>query len=280
MKDLVTYFFSALHFKDKAVLFKKLLYLFLIFKCSCWLLNYSLLFSKNSVISDKEFDIGLIRGAAFFLYDRSYQWLCLWAILLVLLLSTLSLLKIHLYFIFDFTIWFIILNLHYRVYSTLTAGDFLLNQLLFFNCFIVFKNSSFTSWRSELISCLHNFGVIGVIIQVCFLYLASAITKLNDPSWMSGEAISITSQVHHFNLYTPLRFSVGSLIGHLLNFTVILYQLLFSLLIWFRKIKKVLLVIGIIIHLYIAFVMGLVSFGLLMLIPYIFFWPIRNKDKA
>lgn len=279
MTNLLTYFFTVPLFIQRARLFKQLLYLFLLFKCAYWLLNYNLLFGENSVITDKEFDIALIRGAAFYLYDRSHQWLCLWAIAAVIILSVLSLLKIQVYFIGDFITWLIIVNLHYRIYPALTAGDFLLNQLLIFNCCILLSEPNNNSIFSQLKNCFHNFAVIAVMVQVCFLYLASGITKLLDDSWMSGTAISTISQVNHYNFFHAIRWQSNSIISEILNFTVIFYQLLFPLLIWFRKVKKGLLLTGIVIHLYIAFVMGLVTFGLLMLIPYTLFWPQRRNNR-
>jgi hypothetical protein len=58
-----------------------------------------------------------------------------------------------------------------------------------------------------------------------------------------------------------------------LNYVVLAYQLLFPVLVWIKKIKKPFLILGILMHLYIAFVIGLVSFGFVMILPYIYFWP-------
>jgi hypothetical protein len=32
-------------------------------------------------------------------------------------------------------------------------------------------------------------------------------------------------------------------------------------------------------HLYIAFVMGLVDFGLVMILGYVYFWPVKGSNK-
>ncbi|MCW3076790.1 MAG: hypothetical protein JWO32_1399 [Bacteroidetes bacterium] len=278
MKDPVTYFFSDLNYQSRAAIFKKLLYLFVIAQCIYWLINYDLLFGENSVITSREFDIGFIKGLAFFLYHPQNSSLCLMAIIAALILSLLSLLKIKLYFIFDFILWLLVLNLHNRVYPTLTGGNYFLNQLLFFNCFIsfVFPNKN-TTWH-QLKTCFHNFAILAIIIQVCFLYCASGLLKLNDSEWMSGEAFSLISGVNHYNTYTPVRFSENSNLPLIITFVVIFYQLLFPILIWFSSIKKIMILIGICMHLYIALVMGLLSFGLVMLIPYVFFWPSKKQE--
>jgi hypothetical protein len=171
------------------------------------------------------------------------------------------------------------LNLHNKLYPTLTGGDFLLNQFLFFNCFISKTYEIKKTAFNELKALFHNLGVIAVIVQMCFVYLVSGITKLQDESWMSGEAVAAISQVDHYSMYTQFRFRRDSTIASMLNYLVVFYQLLFPVLIWFSKVKKPLLIAGIILHLYIAFVMGLVTFGLVMMIGYIYFWPFEKKKQ-
>ncbi|MBA3663822.1 MAG: hypothetical protein H0W61_06395 [Bacteroidetes bacterium] len=280
MKDPLTYFFKDLNFKEQSALFKKLLYIFLIIKSAYWLFSYDLLFGPHSVITVNESQIEPFKAAAFFLYAPANHHLCLWALIAVIVLSIFGLFFKKLYFINDLVLWFLILNLHNRVYSTLSGGDYLLNQLLFFNCFISNGFDAKKTWPSQLRICLHNFGVLAVLIQVCLAYFISGITKAQDATWLSGEAVACTSEVDHFNLYRGIVFSRDSFLAHLLNYTVILYQLLFPVLIWLGKLKKPLILMGICIHLYIAFVIGLIGFGIIMIIPYVFFWPRRQRLMA
>jgi hypothetical protein len=181
-------------------------------------------------------------------------------------------------YLYDLVLWFLVLNLHNKFYPTLTGGDFLLNQLLFFNCFISGNHEVKKSVFNEIRICLHNLGAIAIITQICFVYFVSGITKLMDETWMSGSAVSMVSQVDHFSLYSHFRFSKDSALANLLTYVVMFYQLLFPVLIWFSKIKKPLIIFGIIIHLYIALGMGLFTFGLVMLIGYIFFWPYAKSS--
>ena len=57
----------------------------------------------------------------------------------------------------------------------------------------------------------------------------------------------------------------------LLNYTVIAYQLLFSVFVWIQPLKKWFLLIGVVQHLFIAFILGLPSFGLIMIVAYAVF---------
>ena len=181
-------------------------------------------------------------------------------------------------FLFEFLVWLLVINIHNKIYPTLTGGDYLLNQFLFFNCFLSKSLNSFINWQSSLSKCFHNFGVLALLIQIQLVYLIAALAKLSSNDWLSGVAIINLDKVEYFNLYSK-AFSVTGISAYFFNYLVLSYQLLFPVLIWFEKIKKPLLIMGIFTHLYIAFVMGIMGFGLIMLIPYVFFWPVKNTNN-
>jgi hypothetical protein len=60
---------------------------------------------------------------------------------------------------------------------------------------------------------------------------------------------------------------------------VLAYQILFPAVVWFKKIKKPFLILGILMHVYISLVMGLVLFGLIMIICYAIFWEKGATEK-
>ena len=192
-------------------------------------------------------------------------------------LAALGFFKLRIY-LTDFLIWFIVINIHNRIYPALTGGDYLLNQLLFFNIFISGKYILKNDWKNQIKKCLHNLGVFAIMTQICLVYFFSALAKLHDENWLNGTAVLMTSQVDHFSL--PIISNNAARFTFLLvflNYLVLFYQVLFPIVIWIKKIKKTFIVIGILMHLYIAFVMGLVSFGLIMILPYIYFWPEKKK---
>lgn len=280
MQNPVAYFFSDYNFKTRSLWFKRLLWLFLVIKCIYWIQYFDLLFGKNSFVFLKEFDAGLLTNTAFILNKPQHSELCIWALVLLMTLSLLSLMNLKIMFVFDFLIWFLVINLHNRIYPTLTGGDYLLNQFLFFSIFIQTGFANVVNWKNHFKTFLHNFGVSAVLLQVCYVYVVSGITKLYDQDWMNGEAVAMISQIDHYSLSSRLTFDVNSIFAKILNYLVILYQLMFPVLIWITKIKKPLIIFGIIIHLYIAIVMGLVNFGLLMLIAYVYFWPSKETNDS
>jgi len=254
-----------------------LLYCFIILKCLYWLCFYEVLFGSNSIIFSKAYPIKSISDLAFWLYSKTDPALAYYFIFPVLGLSVLNLVFPKLYFITDLILWFLVVNLHTKIYSSLTGGDYLVNQFLFINCFLSASFTISSTWQNNLKRVLHNFGTVAILVQVCLVYFLSALAKLGDMAWLSGKALPMIAQVHHFSMYDPLIVPAFLLV--ILNYVVLLYQLSFPVLIWFNKIKKPLILLGIGMHLYIAFVMGLTGFGLIMLIPYVYFWPQNIVQK-
>ena len=107
------------------------------------------------------------------------------------------------------------------------------------------------------------------------VYFLSALAKLNNEEWLNGSAISNTLQVQQYSLEIFSNTKQNAL-SFIFNYLVLFYQLFFPLVIWFKKIKKPFLIIGIIMHLFIAFVMGLMSFGFIMILGYIYFYDFKN----
>ena len=280
MQKAISYFFSDYNYKNQSGWFKKLLYALLLVKCCYWLMYYDLLFGSNSIVYTKPFNLGFINGIAFLLYKQMSVGAGLWFIGLLIGLCILNIFKVNIYFLSDFIVWLLVINIHNKIYPTLTGGEYLLNQLLFFNCFICnkFNDPDINGWKCQLKTCIHNLGVLSVIVQICLIYLFSAMAKLGNESWLNGSAVGIISQIDHYSLPSISNSLARS--GFLmvsLNYIVLGYQLLFPVVVWIKKIKRPFIVIGILMHLYIALVMGLVSFGFIMILPYLYFWPEKEK---
>ena len=281
MKEKVFQYFSdQMHFQRRSTVFKKLLYILVLVKSVFWLSHYALYFSENSIIYTKPFsNLGIIQNAAFLLHQMNSNNAGFFFIIPTLLIALAGLFKFRILILTDLLLWFLVVNIHNRIYSTMTGGEVLMNQLLFFNAFIGYptkKSTSFSSYQNIL----HNFGSLGVIVQVCFVYFFSALAKLQNESWLEGNAIIETLQVAHYST-TFLSKAVLTLpwLFVALNYIVLLYQLFFPVLVWIKKIKKPFIAIGILMHLFIVFGMGLVTFGSVMILTYIYFWPLKEESR-
>ncbi len=171
-------------------------------------------------------------------------------------------------------IFFITTNLSNRMYLMNTAGEQLLLIFLFFLMF--FPNEK--EEESEFKNLLGNICSIACFIQMIFLYFFSGIFKLYGPEWRGGSALFLTLMMDEFshplikeNLTNNNFFLI---IG---TYVALLYQLLFPIVIWFKKIRRHFLWIGIGFHISIALIMGIFDFGMIMLIAYIQY---MDNEKA
>ncbi len=277
MKKITAYFFNEYKYVQHTVYFKTLLYLFLAVKTIYWLSYYSLFFGHNTIAFTKTQTIVAIKEPAFLLYNNAGNNFGYVFIIGALVFLTLSYFFKKIPFIFEFFLWFSVINIHNKIYPTLTGGDLLLNQLLFFNCFLAKVYKTDLSTQNSLRICFHNFGTLAIIIQVCFVYFIAAIVKIYSADWLSGMAIANLGLVEHFNLFSgPIV--KNEILNACINYSVLFYQLTFPFVVWFNKFKKPFLFIGIIMHLYIAFITGLVAFGLIMIIAYAYFWPFKKQN--
>jgi hypothetical protein len=174
-----------------------------------------------------------------------------------------------------FILWFGILNINNNVYPTLSGGDYLLQHFLFFCIFLSNTKPKLSPFYSSLDIAVHNTGMIALRVQLCLVYFLAGYAKLLDADWINGNAISDSLAVHDYS--TPFFYETSGTIGQTLNYVVIWYQLLFPVLIWIKKIKKWYLLIGVLQHLFIAFAIGLPSFGFIMIIAYAAFYAPFKK---
>jgi hypothetical protein len=237
-------------------------------------LKFKELFSAERLIFHHKQSSGVINDFAYFLTQHYSVMLGAISVILLALLAMISLLKKANYLI-NFFLWLLVININNFLYPTLTAGDYLTNQLLFFNIFFLPKVSN-NSAINDLKTSLHNVALLGIKIQVCLAYFLAAWFKVMDDSWINGMAVYQTFQIPE---YSNAFFSMLPVSACLvLTYATIIYQLLFPVFIWLRPAKIYLLSFGVLQHLLIAFGMGLFSFGIIMIICYILFLKYDYKS--
>ncbi|HEY5690613.1 MAG TPA: HTTM domain-containing protein, partial [Cyclobacteriaceae bacterium] len=115
-------------------------------------------------------------------------------------------------------------------------------------------------------------------IQMALIYFMSGYDKLTSAAWRSGAAVHSITQLTFFqNPFINLALNEWQCV--LLAWLIILFELGFAILIWFRKLRIPMLVMGVIFHLSIVFLLGLADFGILMILCYAVFLPVRKKEQ-
>lgn len=112
----------------------------------------------------------------------------------------------------------------------------------------------------------HNSALLAITLQLCAVYLASGTRKLMGPLWQNGTAIYYVlrnfefSRVGWVDLFTSNLYLIPAT-----TYFVVALQCSFVVLVWGRKSRIALIGALFILHLGIAYFMGLVRFSLVMI---------------
>lgn len=117
-------------------------------------------------------------------------------------------------------------------------------------------------------------------IQIALVYLCAGLMKIHGDLWGKGIALYYTLNIeqysHPFLVHVAQKFPLITVVG---NYVTLLFQLSFPFLIWFHGTRKPMLFLGTLLHLGIAFGMGLFGFGFAMCVSYFAFYS-NEKAKA
>lgn len=272
MNKIAAYFFDKKNQIKEIEWFRTALYLFLLYKVCVYALQFESLFSNERLIYHEIKFVNFIVSSVYVLNDHYSVSLGLVFIVLTAILSIIGLLKKSNY-LTNSLLWLVVTNLTNFLYPTLTAGDYLLCNLLFFNCFFIPKESTYLV-LNDLKTAMHNASLLAIKIQVCLAYFIAAYFKVTDASWLEGYAIYQTFQIPEFS--NSFLHSLPYSFCFVLTYLTMIYQMSFSVLVWFRPFKIYLFSFGILQHLAIALGMGLFGFGIIMTICYILFLKYDN----
>ncbi len=267
MNKITAYFFNTQNQPKEIGWFRSALYLFLLYKVFLYVVQFKALFSNDRLIYHTVKHINFIIDVSFFLNNHYSISLAIVFISSVAILSLVGLFKKSNFFT-NLILWFTVINLSNFLYPVNTGGDYMLNQLLLFNCFLL-PSKSRHLMINDFKTLLHNTSLLALKIQICLAYFIAAYYKITDSSWIDGVAVYQTFQVPEFS--NSLFQSIPFVITVFLTYLTMIYQISFPFLVWFRPFKIYLFSFGILQHLFIAFGMGLVSFGIVMIICYILF---------
>lgn len=113
-------------------------------------------------------------------------------------------------------------------------------------------------------------------LQLCVLYFYTGIEKFKGLTWWDGTAVwqvLINSQMVIAD-FEWLRWLPGLIV--LITWLTVLFEVYFGVLIWFKKWRPWVLLIGLSFHLSIGVLMALLSFTFVMLSAYTLFYPRKH----
>jgi hypothetical protein len=177
--------------------------------------------------------------------------------------------------------WVLFVNLHYADYEVSNGGWHVLHHLLLLSIFL-FKLPRFAIDRNgAFLTTLHNLGFLFSWIQVCILYLTAGSHKFLGLYWVTGDALFVTLSIQEFSLPWIMDWlDQNTWYLKLGNWVSLFYQVSFPVLIWFKSVRPYLLPIGLVFHLSIAFLVGVLDFGLILVAAYAMFIPDQRAKKV
>ncbi|HWY34751.1 MAG TPA: HTTM domain-containing protein [Nitrosopumilaceae archaeon] len=175
-------------------------------------------------------------------------------------------------------VWFTTVNLSHRIYLLDTGGDLLLNIMVFYLLFISPERSK----QSNIISnILDNTFILACKIQLIVVYALSALFKLIQPDWLNGSAMYFVLSMKEFSLpFLRQIFLEHKIILMIFTYSALLYQILFPFFIWSKRLKKKLIIAGLIMHIFIAVFIGLFNFSIVMICCYLLFTEKAFAEKC
>lgn len=252
-------------------LFFKVLYLFVLIKL--WL-SWSTLELIIEFVPARVYSlVGLVLHAPLQLLNFGVG-----AFVVVFSLILLISIVVHLNYISAFLIFWFSVCLSKFLFPVLNGADLVLNLFLLIGLvtptFPVLKLRGITEYQKVISA----FGVLFVKVEIALIYFLSGYDKLITPSWRNGNAIFSVANLDYFsNPNFSMQLSGISVL--VVAWLVILFEISFAFFIWFKKFRNYWLIAGVVFHLGIIVFMGLLDFGLVMIISYLIFLPAKKLDS-
>lgn len=180
-------------------------------------------------------------------------------------------------FISSIIAWFIHLIIVNSNFLFTYGADNMITVLLIFNMLICipFKNQAKSN-------ATFSFAIRFLQIHMCFIYFFGGLGKVLGTNWLDGNAIWYVINIYSNNYVDlAMNFINYPIVFKLTCWSIVFLELLYPFLIYVPKIKKIVLVKIILLHLFIGIFMNLFTFaGVMILLNLIAFGHYLNWFKV
>ena len=101
---------------------------------------------------------------------------------------------------------------------------------------------------------------------MCIVYLFAGLGKLQGNTWWNGEAIWGAFASHEYQTMDFTWLCDYMWLVNLMTLTALTWEIVYPFLIWPRLTRPIMLILAFLVHLGIGVAMGMVEFGLIMII--------------
>lgn len=129
--------------------------------------------------------------------------------------------------------------------------------------------------RRRIVAVTHNGAVLAVAAQMCFIYGTAGLLKVQGSMWQDGSALAYVLRLNWFHPWPGLSAWVA---GHamlltLAGYTAVFAQAGFPFTVFAPKLKYLTLTVLVVMHMFIAVLLGLPFFSAIMLVGDAIFLP-------
>jgi uncharacterized membrane protein YphA (DoxX/SURF4 family) len=124
-----------------------------------------------------------------------------------------------------------------------------------------------------------NIAIRLIQLHMCLIYLLSAVGKLQGETWVDGSAIWISAANLEYQSADFAYLAAHKSVSSFLSYTTVLWELAYCVLVWPRLWRPAIIALAIPLHLGIGLFMGMMTFGLIMLVANFAFvepWIVRS----
>ncbi|HVA46989.1 MAG TPA: HTTM domain-containing protein [Pirellulales bacterium] len=118
-----------------------------------------------------------------------------------------------------------------------------------------------------------NLAVRLMQVHMCVIYFFAAMGKLRGDSWWSGDAMWLSVANLEYQSWDVTWLARWPLLSAIATQVTVYWELFFCVLVWPRLTRPLMLVLAVPVHLGIAVCMGMITFGLIMLVGCVSFVP-------
>ncbi len=112
----------------------------------------------------------------------------------------------------------------------------------------------------------NNIAIRLIQIHICIVYLFAAIGKLQGETWFTGEAIWYSLASREYQTIDMTWIADHMWLAALLTLVALAWELAYPALIWPRLTRPLMISIAVLVHLGIGLCMGMLTFGLIMIV--------------
>ncbi|QQU02385.1 HTTM domain-containing protein [Myroides odoratus] len=185
-------------------------------------------------------------------------------------------------------LFFLLFIFKFRNIYLLDGGDNIITALLPFFFFISSKSlcKPYTKIVEKIgiesnyyLKKLTAVAIFGIMILICIVYFFAGLHKLQGEVWLDGTALYYILNTSDFSAYAVNDYITQfPMLVYALTWSTIVFQLLFPIFVWFNSTRKIVLLIGILLHLGILLFMRIDNFSFIMLACYAVFFTDQEYD--